>query len=68
MADFLRRRFAWPRLTARSWPAGRIPLRGSLTAACTRDMPLPAHRSPYRSDDPIDGASTVAVRPYVGAC
>lgn len=29
---------------------------------------LPAPRSPYGLDVPLDGASVVAVRPYVAAC
>ncbi|MGW0825484.1 hypothetical protein [Streptomyces sp. NPDC002845] len=31
------------------------------------DIPLPAHRSPYGLDTPLDGTATVAVRPYVAA-
>ncbi|MER6348160.1 hypothetical protein ACWC10_20420 [Streptomyces sp. NPDC001595] len=27
--------------------------------------PLPLHRSPYGLDTPLDGAATVAVRPYL---
>ncbi|MFV0135220.1 hypothetical protein ACLGIH_18705 [Streptomyces sp. HMX87] len=30
--------------------------------------PLPAHRSPYGLPTVLDGAATVAVRPYVTAC
>lgn len=29
---------------------------------------LPSHRSPYGLHPLLDGAETVAVRPYVGAC
>ncbi|WP_326581947.1 hypothetical protein OG889_24750 [Streptomyces sp. NBC_00481] len=31
------------------------------------DASLPAHRSPYGLDTPMDGAATIAVRPYVAA-
>ncbi|MEV5316735.1 hypothetical protein AB0K92_03510 [Streptomyces sp. NPDC052687] len=29
------------------------------------EPPLPAHRSPYGLPTPLDGAATVAVRPYL---
>ncbi|CAL9505789.1 hypothetical protein SUDANB105_03507 [Streptomyces sp. enrichment culture] len=29
------------------------------------EIPLPAHRSPYGLHGPLDGAATVAVRPYL---
>jgi hypothetical protein len=33
----------------------------------TLDTSLPSHRSPYGLDTPLDGAATIAVRPYVTA-
>ncbi|MER6156918.1 hypothetical protein ABT147_15435 [Streptomyces sp. NPDC001868] len=33
----------------------------------TPPTPLPAHRSPYGLDEHFDGASTIAVRPYLAA-
>ncbi|CAL9520754.1 hypothetical protein SUDANB2_03833 [Streptomyces sp. enrichment culture] len=45
-----------------------MPRQALATTYTSSYPPLPVLRSPYRSDDPIDGASTVAVRPYVGAC
>ncbi|WP_121747634.1 hypothetical protein [Streptomyces sp. E2N166] len=35
--------------------------------ATTSVIPLPSHRSPYGLPTPLDGAATVAVRPYVAA-
>ncbi|WP_326580313.1 hypothetical protein OG889_21350 [Streptomyces sp. NBC_00481] len=50
------RRRAGVRLVVAPTPADRTE---------TPPTPLPAHRSPYGLDEVFDGASTVAVRPYL---
>ncbi|WP_134034945.1 hypothetical protein [Streptomyces bluensis] len=69
MTDFIGRVIAWVSilLTGRD-PHAKPPSRPTRTApASTCATPLPAHRSPYGLDDsdPLDGAATRAVRPYV---
>lgn len=63
MTDLIRRLLAWmgllhiPRETYPARPARPIP----------PSPPLPAHRSPYGLHAPLDGTTTVAVRPYLAA-
>ncbi|WP_329366019.1 hypothetical protein [Streptomyces sp. NBC_01483] len=65
MTDLIRRLMAWvsllfiPREAPRTHPAAQRPT--------SRAMKLPAHRSPYSLDTPLDGTATIAVRPYVTA-
>lgn len=46
-------------------PAPPVPTSPSPAPA---DTSLPVHRSPYGLHDLLDGAATIAVRPYVTAC
>ncbi|MEU6708405.1 hypothetical protein [Streptomyces wuyuanensis] len=63
-----------PRLAARlrSWldrhfPAGAGPGLAPPPAPVARPAPpLPAHRSPYGLDGPLDGNVSALVRPYLG--
>ncbi|MEU4131869.1 hypothetical protein [Streptomyces wuyuanensis] len=63
-----------PRLAARlrSWldrhfPAGAGPDPAPPPAPVARPAPpLPAHRSPYGLDGPLDGDVSALVRPYLG--
>lgn len=71
MTDLIRRLVAWAGLlpTARgrhrASPFGPRPEPAAPPPSL--DTSLPAHRSPYGLDAPIDGAATIAVRPYVTA-
>ncbi|MEV6589945.1 hypothetical protein [Streptomyces acidicola] len=69
MTDLIGRVIVWVSLllTGRD-PHVKPPGRPTPTALPpTRATPLPAHRSPYGLDDsdPLDGAATRSVRPYV---
>ena len=67
MTDLIRRLMAWvsllfiPRGAHLVRPARPVP------HPCPRAVKLPAHRSPYSLDTPLDGTATIAVRPYVTA-
>lgn len=70
MTDLLRCLFAWAGLAREPRRACGRPLRETqpVTGAPSAQLlPLPIHRSPYRADTLIDGASTLAVRPYLVA-
>jgi len=72
MTDLIHRLAAWVSLLL--IPRGahrRCPARPELTVAVPTwpgiSTPLPAHRSPYGIDAPLDATATRAVRPYVTA-
>ncbi|MGW0469734.1 hypothetical protein [Streptomyces coeruleorubidus] len=68
MTELLRRLVAWVGLSRQPRQALQHPLYEPPSGASSlRYPPLPAHRSPYRSDTFIDGTTTVAVRPYLVA-
>lgn len=70
MTDFIRRLAARLGLLVqpcRTSPASARPRRPAPAAPCPGQAPLPAPRSPYGLDTPLDGAATVAVRPYLAA-
>ncbi|MFJ4975357.1 hypothetical protein ACIP6X_08470 [Streptomyces coeruleorubidus] len=68
MTELLRRLVAWVGLWRQPRQARPSSTRYMNPAASSlRYPPLPAHRSPYRSDTFIDGTTTVAVRPYLVA-
>lgn len=68
MTDFIHRLavrlglLVQPRRTS---PASAHPRRPAPAAPCPARASLPAPRSPYGLDTPLDGAATVAVRPYL---
>ncbi|MGW0845549.1 hypothetical protein ACWD26_36530 [Streptomyces sp. NPDC002787] len=76
MADCIGRLIAWLSLLLTPTPPGRHrrtthhhPTHPTAPLAPPAPSPLPTHRSPYGLDvdTPLDGAATVAVRPYVTA-
>lgn len=76
MPDFLRRTVAWVRLLS-SPGTGRRRAGAHLASHSTAEllgharscaMRLPAHRSPYGLDDPLDGGANAVVRPYLDVC
>ncbi|GAA2389014.1 hypothetical protein GCM10010255_16600 [Streptomyces coeruleofuscus] len=68
MTELLRRLVAWAGLSRQPCQALQHPLHEPCSGTTSlRYPPLPAHRSPYRSDTFLDGTSTVTVRPYLVA-
>jgi hypothetical protein len=69
MTDLIRRLAAWAGMPARPRRTSQRLVRALRPASATRrspeSAPLPAHRSPYGLDTPLDGTATVAVRPYL---
>jgi hypothetical protein len=70
MTDLIRRLMAWVGLLL--IPCEAHPARPAQQAAPVvplrpRATTLPARRSPYGLDTPLDGTATLAVRPYVTA-
>ncbi|UUU23007.1 hypothetical protein [Streptomyces sp. DSM 40750] len=71
MTDLIGRLLAWagflskPSGRHRAAPGRPHPQRASPPPAL--DTSLPVHRSPYGLNTPLDGAATIAVRPYVTA-
>ncbi|MPY52128.1 hypothetical protein [Streptomyces acidicola] len=69
MTDLIGRVIVWVSLLLTGHePHAKPPSRPTpATLPLARVTPLPAHRSPYGLDDsePLDGAATRAVRPYV---
>lgn len=68
MTDFLRRLAAWVGLLAEPRSTSRCPVcpHGPMHASAPpAHVQLPVHRSSYGLDTPLDGAATVAVRPYL---
>ncbi|MFJ8022010.1 hypothetical protein [Streptomyces sp. NPDC096311] len=66
MTDLIHRLTAWVSLLLIPRGAHRVrPPRPARAVPSRPRTPLPAHRSPYGLDIPLDGTATVAVRPYV---
>lgn len=68
MTDLIRRLSVWVCILFGIRRAYRRPARHLhpvLSAQPPKHTPLPAHRSPYGLDTPLDGAANVAVRPYL---
>ena len=68
MTDLVRRFATWMDLLVVPIRAYRQPeheLPPASPALPLTAAPLPLHRSPYGLDNPLDGAATVAVRPYL---
>ncbi|MEV5314013.1 hypothetical protein [Streptomyces sp. NPDC052610] len=68
MTDLIRSLLVWAGLfvqpRGRHRRVGLPPLRACELPA-QPETPLPPHRSPYGLHAPLDGAATVAVRPYL---
>ncbi|MDF3140378.1 MULTISPECIES: hypothetical protein [unclassified Streptomyces] len=71
MTDLIHRLAAWVALLLKPRGAHRRPARPPHLALVApprpRVMPLPAHRSPYGLDTPLDATATRSVRPYLTA-
>ncbi|MFI1728844.1 hypothetical protein ACH40E_06300 [Streptomyces acidicola] len=68
MTDLIHRLAVWVGLLSGTRRAYRHPVRHPhpvLSTPSPKHTPLPAHRSPYGLDTPVDGTATVAVRPYL---
>ncbi|MBX7552935.1 hypothetical protein K1Y78_34195 [Streptomyces sp. tea 10] len=68
MAELIRRLAARMGLEPKRRSVYRRPVHAlGLASTAPPPVPLPAHRSPYGLDTLLDGAATVAVRPYLVA-
>lgn len=71
MTDLIGRLLTWAGLLPRSYgrhrASGFRPRPEPIAPPPALDTSLPAHRSPYGLATPLDGAATIAVRPYVTA-
>ncbi|QYX79274.1 hypothetical protein [Streptomyces akebiae] len=71
MTDLIGRVLTWvgllPKPCGRHRASGFHPRPEPIAPPPALDTSLPAHRSPYGLATPLDGAATVAVRPYVTA-